>query len=221
LIIEKLLSGIFFLLIIVTNVASERFGYKTLNDLESEAKLQWINENQNKFKTGYVLILTEHVCIISLAVMLFLAFSTYNVTLAFVWTIFRIGEGLTQIYYKKNYWGLLNIARQYPGASGAERNALIDLGRIILKTKSSSFSFAQILFSIGTLAYSTLFVTYGVVPSLIGWFGIVASVMYGLGNVISLVKANFKILGIIGGLLILLFEIVLGGWLIINTLITH
>lgn len=219
-IIEKVLSGIFFLLIIITNVASERFGYKTFNDLESEATLQWINEHQNKFKTGVVLILIEHVCIIVLATMLFIAFSQYNMALAVVWTIFRIGEGLIQIYYKKNYWGLLNIARQYSGAIGAERNALIDLGHIILKTKSSSFSFAQLLFSVGTLAYSTLFIIYGVVPALIGWFGIVASSIYGLGNVIFLIKPNFKTLWNIGGLLILLFEIVLGGWLIINTLVT-
>jgi len=45
-----------------------------------------------------------------------------------------------------------------------------------------SFTFAQILFSIGTLAYSILFVTYGVVPAIIGWFGIVASILYGFGN---------------------------------------
>ena len=219
-IIEKILSGIFFLLIIITNVASERFGYKTFNDLESEAKLQWINENQNKFKTGVVLILLEHTCIIVLATMLFIAFSKYNTALAIVWTIFRIAEGLIQIYYKKNYWGLLNIARQYSGASGAERDTLIDLGRIILKTKSSSFSFAQLLFSVGTLAYSTLFVIYGVVPALIGWFGIAASSIYGLGNVVFHIKPNFKTMWNIGGLLILLFEIVLGGWLIINTLVT-
>ena len=91
---------------------------------------------------------------------------------------------------------------------------LSDLGRSILKTKNSSFSFAQILFSIGTLAYSILFVTYGVVPDIIGWFGIVASILYGLGNGIQLVKPNFKALWNLGGLLILLFEIILGGWLL-------
>jgi hypothetical protein len=70
------------------------------------------------------------------------------------------------------------------------------------------------LFSIGTLAYSILFVTYEVVPAIIGWFGIVACIPYGLGNGIILVKPNFKVLLYIGGLLILLFEIVLGGWLL-------
>jgi len=182
--------------------------------LNSDAKLQEINTDPKKFKISFVLILIEHVSLISLAVTLFIAFSPYNIILGIVWAISRIGEGLIQIYNKKNYWGLLNIARQYSGTSGAERDALIDVGRNILKTKNSTFTFAQILFSIGTLAYSILFVTYGVVPAIIGWFGIVASILYGFGNGITLVKPNFKILWNLGGLLILIFEVVLGGWLL-------
>ncbi len=213
--IAMILSGFLLWFIIITNVTSARFGYITLNDLDSANKLQKISENPRKFKISFVLILIEHVSIIALAVMLFIAFSPYNIILAVVWTISRIGEGLIQIYYKKNYWRLLNIARQFSGSSGAEKNALIDLGRGILKTKSSSFSFAQILFSIGTLAYSILFITYGVVPVIIGWFGIVVSILYGLGNGITLVKPDFKVKWyLVVGLLILLFEIVLGGWLL-------
>jgi len=214
LIIEARLSGFLFLFIIITNITSGKFGYKTFSDLNSDAKLQEINAYPKKFKISFVLILTEHASIIFLAVMLSIAFSPYNIILGIIWTIFRIGEGLIQIYNKKNYWGLLNIARQYSGTSGAEKNALIDLGRSILKTKNSTFTFAQILFSIGTLAYSILFVTYGVVPAIIGWFGIVASILYGFGNGLILVKPNVKVLWNLGGLLILLFEIVLGGWLL-------
>ena len=218
--IEMRLAGfLFWFIIIILTLATERFGYEIFSDLDSVAKLQKINHDPKKFQISIVLALIEHVSIISLAVMLFIAFNPYNIILAVVWTIFRIGEGLIQIYNKKNYWGLLNIARQYSGTSGAEKNALIDLGRIILQTKNSSFTFAQILFSIGTLAYSILFVTSGVVPAIIGWFGIVASIPYGFGNGIKLVRPNFKVLWNVGGLLIWLFEIVLGGWLLFHSII--
>jgi hypothetical protein len=214
------LCGFLFLLIIIILVlASERFGYEIFSDLDSDAKLQTINNDPKKFQVGTVLALIEHGSIIALAVMLFIAFSPYNLILAVVWTICRIGEGLIQIYYKKSYWGLLNIARQYSGTSAAEKNALIDLGRGILQSKNSSFTFAQILFSIGTLAYSILFATSGVVPVIIGWFGIVASILYGFGNGIQLVKPNFKVLWNVGGLLIWIFEIVLGGWLLFSPFI--
>ena len=139
--------------------------------------------------------------------------------LAVVWTIFRIGEGLIQLYNKRDYWGLLDIAGQYSGTSGAEKDALIDSGRSILQTKNSTLTFAQISFSIGTLAYSILFVTYGVVPAIIGWFGIVASILYGFGNGIKPAKPGLKVLWHFGALLVWLFEMVLGGWLLFSPLI--
>ena len=219
-IIEMMLSGFLFLFIIVIlTLASERFGYEIFSDLDSDAKLKKINKNPKKFKISVVLVLMEHVSIISLAVTLFIAFGSYNIILGIVWAIFRIGEGSIQIYNKKSYWGLLNIARQYSVSSGAEKNALIDSGRSILKTKNSVFTSAQVLFSIGTLAYSILFVVYGVVPPVIGWFGIVASILYGFGNGIVRVKPKCKVLWNLGGLLIWIFEIVLGGWLLFSPLI--
>jgi hypothetical protein len=126
----------------------------------------------------------------------------------------RSVEGVIQIYYKRNYWGLLHLARQYPTAGGAEKSALVDSARGILKTKESIFGVAQIFFTIGMFAYSTLFILY--IPDLlwIGWFGLVASILYGAGDGINFQKPNFKALWNLGGLLILLFEIVLGGWLL-------
>jgi len=212
--IEIWLSGFLFLFIIITNIASGIFGYKTFGDVDSDAQLQKINNDPTKFKISVVLILIEHFSIISLAVTLFIAFSQYNIILGIVWCISRIIEALIQIYDKKNYWGLLNIAIKYSDTSGAEKDVLTDLGSSILKKKEFRFVIAQLFFSIGTLAYSILFVTYDVVPLFIGWFGIVASILYGFGNGIFLVKTNFKVLWSIGGLLILLFELVLGGWLL-------
>jgi hypothetical protein len=221
LIIEMILSGFLFLFIIITLITSERFGYSVISDLDSDTKLQEINKDPKKFKIGTVLALIEHGTIIALAIMLFLAFNPYNITLAVIWTISRITEGLINFYNEKNYWGLLNIARQYSSSSGAEKKSLSELGRSILKTKNSVFAFAQILFSIGTLSYSILFATSEAVPvpAIIGWFGIVASILYGFGNGIILVKPNkaMKIFRV--GLLILIFEIVLGGWLLVSSII--
>ena len=219
--IEMILSGFLFLFIIITLITSERFGYSVISDLDSDTKLQEINKDPKKFKIGTVLALIEHGTIIALAIMLFLAFNPYNITLAVIWTISRITEGLINFYNEKNYWGLLNIARQYSSSSGAEKKSLSELGRSILKTKNSVFAFAQILFSIGTLSYSILFATSEAVPvpAIIGWFGIVASILYGFGNGTKLVKPNFKVLWNIGGLLIWIFEIILGGWLLFSPLI--
>ncbi len=208
------LSGFLFLFIIITNILSNFFEYKTIGDEDPEAKLQKINKEPRKFKTGIVIILIEHFSIISLAVTLLFTFGSYNIILGIIWCISRIGEGLIQIYDKRSYWGLLNIALRYSDTNGTEKNSLVDLSRNILKIKSYRFSFAQILFSVGTFAYSILFALYEIIPIFIGWFGIVASVLYGFGNVIFHIKPNFKVLWNIGGGLVLLFELLLGGWLL-------
>ena len=166
-----------------------------------------------------MLAFIEHGSIIALAVMLFIAFSPYNMILAVIWTISRITEGLIVFYNEKNYWGLLKLARQYSVSSGAEKNSLIDLGRSILRTQNSRLAFAQIFFTIGTLSYSILFVTSGVVPEIIGWFGIVASILYGFANGIILVKPHKAKQFFSVGLLILIFELILGGWLLFSPLI--
>ncbi len=219
--IESILAGFLFLFIIITLVIAERFGYSVISDLDSETKLQEINRDPKKFKIGTMLALIEHGTIIALAITLFLAFNSFNMTLAVIWTISRITEGMINFYNEKNYWGLLNIARQYSSSSGAEKKSLNELGRSILKTKNRVLAFAQILFSIGTLSYSIMFATSEAVPvpALIGWFGIVASIIYGFANGIIIVKPDKARKFFVVGLLILIFESVLGGWVLISPLI--
>lgn len=212
-----ILSGFLFLLIIVVLVtATSRYGYEIFSELDTDAKLQEISEDPKRFRTSVVLVVFEHVVIITLAVTLFFAFSSYNLILGIVWVCARGVEGLIQIYNKRNYIGLLNIASQYSGASGAEKDTLADSALAILKSKNSTFSFAQILFSIGTLAYSILFAFYTALPAVVGWFGIVASIIYGVGNGVARAKPDSKALWNLGGLLIWVFELVLGGLLLFS-----
>jgi len=215
------LSGFLFLFIIIILVIAERFGYSVMSDLDSETKLKEIKKDPKRFKIGTMLALIEHGTIIALAITLFLTFNSFNLILAVIWTISRVTEGLVNFYNEKNCWGLLDIARKYVVISGAENQSLIEVGRSFLKTKNRVLAFAQILFSIGTLSYSILFATSETVPvpSLIGWFGIVASILYGVANGIIIVKPDKARKFFVVGLLILIFELVLGVWLLFYPLI--
>ncbi len=209
------ISGLLFWLIIITNIAANQFGYLTIGDLDKEADLQTINEDPQRFKIAFVLILIEHICIILLAIMLFIAFSPYSLILGMIWLVARTAEGVIQIINKRNYWRLLGIARRFAAGDNAERIVLNEARLRILESKHRNFTVSQILFAIGTLAYAILFVTYGPVPAVIAWFGIAAGSLYGVGNGINLVRSDFKVPSMIGGLLILIFEAALGGWLLL------
>lgn len=216
--IETWLSGFLFLFILVLYlILLPVLGYKLeIDDMDTE--LQMIDKDSKRFQVSIGLALFHNACVIMLAIMLFIAFGAYNMILGMVWTIFRIGEGLILSYNDiKNYGGLLNMARKYSGASGAEKTSLSDLARTMTKTKSSLFAFAMIFWSIGSLAFSIMLVTYGVNP-IIGWIGIVASVLIGFSDGILFVKQKKVIFESIGGLVALLFEVLIGVWLLLFSL---
>jgi len=214
-----MLSGFLFLYILVLNLVMGAFGYlMEKDDYDPDADLQKINNNPRKFQIGIALALIEHGCVIVLSIMLFMVFSPYNLLLGIVWTIFRIGEGLIQYINEPNYWKLIKIAKQYSVSSDDERNSLSDSARSIFKTKDTRFKFAMICWSIGTLAFSIVLTTSEVVPEIIGWLGIVASILVGFGTCIKLVRPKFK-LEVIGALFSILFEVIIGGWLLLSPFI--
>lgn len=209
-------AGLLFWLIIVTNIASNRFGYQTYGDLESEAVFSEINEDPWRFKVGFALIVTEHLCIIALAAALFIAYNDLNLALAVVWLVSRGSEGVIQVVEKRSYWRLLEIARRFADAEGNERSELEELRLEILRSKRANFLYAQILFSVGTLSYALLFVTEDVLPPLLAWFGVAAAVLYGFGTGLTIRRPDSRAVWSIGGLLILIFEAILGGWLLFS-----
>ena len=214
------LSGFLFLFILVLQIAMAVFGYilePTAKHYESDAKLLKFNNNPKGFQFGFVLALIEHFSVITLAIMLFFVISPYNIILGVILISFRVVEGSIQVYLEKNYWGLLNIANQYSSTSGTEKDSLFESYRSILRTKSDRFSYAMIAWSIGTLAFSIALITYGMAPLYIGWIGIVASISIGTFDVLKLIKPNSKIyesLSSIFGLMAIVFEVLIGGWLL-------
>jgi hypothetical protein len=132
-----------------------------------------------------------------------------------VWLIFRTGEGLIQFYNEPFYWKLINIAGQYSSVSGAEKKSLSDLARTLFKAKDYRFKFAMVCWSMGTLAFSIVLVTCGFVPVIIGWLGVAASLLVGFYTGIRLVNPNLKIPPI-GALFAILFELIIGGWLLLH-----
>jgi len=214
LIIEMILSGFLFLFILILNLAMGALGYlMEEDDYDADADLEKINKDPKKFQISIELALIEHGSVIALTIMLFIAFSSYNIILGIIWTIFRTGEGLIQFYNEPSYWGLINIAKRYSRANGAEKKSLSDSALSIFKAKDTRFKYAMICWTIGTLAFSIVLVTSGVVPAIIGWLGIVASILVGLHTGIKLINPNIKNPPI-GALVAIIFEIIIGGWLI-------
>lgn len=210
------LSGFFFLLILVLQIFMAISGYilePTPKHYESDYKLLNFNKNPGKFKVGFSLALIEHFCVITLAILLYFVISPYNLLFGIFCVIFRVAEGAIQVYLEKNYWKLLNIARNYSEADNTEKNSLMESYRSILRTKKDRFAYAMIGWSIGTLAFSIVLVMYGLALPFIGWLGITAGILIGFANVLNLLKPKVKIyeqISSFSGLLAIAFELLIG-----------
>ena len=219
-IIEMFLSGFLFLFILVLNLVMAAFGYKMeKEDYNPDADLQKINNNPKRFKNGIMLALIEHGSVIALTILLFITFSSYNLALGIVWLVFRTGEGLIQFINEPNYWRLLKIARKYSNSNDAEKKSLSNVARTIFSTKDNRFKFAMICWSIGTLSFSIVLVASGIVPEIIGWLGVVSSILVGFTTGIKLARPNSKDYTAVGGLSAILFEIIIGVFLVYYSIV--
>jgi hypothetical protein len=219
-VIATSLCGFLFLLILGLNFAMTALGYPMeLGGYDVEAELQKISSAPRKFKIRIALALIEHVSIIALAILLFIVFGPYSMVLGILWITTRIAEGLIHTLKEVKHWGLLELARQFSVAGDADKRALRESGGVILQAMDTRFTYAMILWSIGTLAYSILFICQGLTPPIIGWLGVLSSVSSGIGHGIRLARPDHTILIAVGGLSAILFEVVIGGWLLASPLI--
>jgi len=110
---------------------------------------------------------------------------------------------------------LIKIAEKYSTSSGTEKDSMMDSYRKNLRVKSTRFAIAMFSWAIGTLTFSIVLVTFELIPLFIGWLGIAASILIGIANIIKLVKPDLKIYEILssfGGLVSILFEVLIGIW---------
>ena len=210
-------SGVLYLTILALWLASAILGYSAqFDDYDADAELRKIGKNPKKWRTGVASALIAHVCVVALAVTLFMAFGSHSLLLGVIWMTFRVGEGLVQIYGEKDYGGLQPIAGRYAVASGVEKTALGDLTRTILRTKDRRFKVSQLFWGVGTLALSIVLVAYAVAPLLIGWMGVVAGILGISYNGLSLARFNVQQLMAFGGLFGIIFEVSVGVWLVVS-----
>ncbi len=215
--LEMFLAGFLFLLIFVLQIAMAVSGYileSSPKHYDSDAILPKFESSPGRFKVGVGLALFEHFCVIALAVLLFLVFSPYNLIWGIVLLVFRVIEGLIQVYIEGGYWGLLGLARRYSAAKGKEKASLSDSHRAILDTKNRRFAVAMVCWSIGTFAFTMLLLIFALVPPIIAWVGIVACIVVGINSAIKVARGKGVQVLLVGALLAIAFEVIIGIWLI-------
>jgi hypothetical protein len=205
------LCGLLYIYILITNAASVGLGNKT-GETDSAAKLLTISENPSRYRMGVIVAIASHLGIVAITGTLFVVFSQHNRQLALIGSVSRLGEALAMIYGEVTVLRLIDLAREYALAD-SNRESLRLLGDQILRTKNTGVDLGLLLLSIGAIAYCVSFVQSGAVPSMIAWLGLAAGIISATGILIKF-ASGFSALAVIGMVLMMVFEVIFGGWLL-------
>jgi len=205
------LCGFLYIFILITNAASVGLGNRT-GEMDSAAMLPTISENPGRYRMGVIVAIASHLGIVAITGTLFIAFSPFNRQLALIGSVSRLGEALAMIYGEVTVLRLINLAKEYALAD-SNKESLRLLGDQILRTKNTGVDLGLLLLSIGAIFYCVSFVQSGAVPSMIAWLGLAAGIISAIGILIKF-ASGFSALAVIGMVLMMVFEVTFGGWLL-------
>ncbi len=212
--------GFLFLFVLLTSAISGGLWSTPLDPAETTDALTAIADGAGQFRASIVIDLVSHVCIIALAGALFLSFSSHNKPLALIGTLWRVVEGIILALNEMVNSVLLVVAQEFVSATGTEAVALETLGRTLLFTEQWSYGIGMTFFALGSLMFAILFVIKQPVPLPLAWLGAVASFIVvaetwlGLAVPSYLFGASSNPFLIVLFLPIMIYEIVLGIWLL-------
>jgi hypothetical protein len=207
------LCGFLFLFILLTSALSKIMAGAPPDSENMPKALGAVAEGGKKFRISIAIDLVSHVSIIALAGLLYLAFSPYNKSLALLGTLLRVAEGTIMALNEINCIMLLAVAQKFVSATGAEAGVLETIGHTLIQAEDWGMKIGLAFLALGHLLYAILFVSSGAVPSALGWFGIVSSILATGGIWLNLINPNMSMVSFVA---LIPYEIALGFWLLIR-----
>ena len=206
------IAGITFLVYIAVSIAGMVLFSRATSGDGIAARLESIAQHTTEIRVVVLLALVGCVAALILAVTLYSLTREEDPEIAMLALTSRVAEGIISATTLTGTTGLLWLAT-VGGATAPDAGAVQVLGAQILR---DDMSLSGSFFAIGSLLFCYLFLRGRMIPGLLAWLGIVASLL--LVAVLPLQLAGF-LTGAITSLVwipMILFEVVFALWLIIK-----
>lgn len=201
-------AGIAYLLIIGTSILSMIFGpYKLMAEGDIAATISNISENQLLFRIGATYDLLMFIGVIILSVALYRILSKVNKTIALTALFCRIGEamiGSLTVICSITILILIN-----KGMNSQSINGTIE---ILFDVKAATLNIVFAFLGLGSILFCYLFYRARLIPRLLAAFGIFAFLLVFAESIAVLLFSVQST--IVTGLSAIVFEIIIGIWLI-------
>lgn len=179
------------------------------------ARLASIAEHAADMRLIAMLLLLDCVVAFALGVALYGITRDHDHELAVLALCCRVGEGVVAAIPVLATLGLLWLATA-AGSGGTDAAAIDTLGALLLKTRSWATTVAATLFAVGSTLFCYLLLRARAIPVPLAWLGLIASVLCVICFPAQLAGYLLGQAGLLMGLPMLGFELVLGLWLLIK-----
>lgn len=206
------ICGFLYIFILITNAAGVGLGNRN-NETDYDSMLNRIAEDPGRYRMSLNITLVSHLAILAITTMLYLSFGSYNMRYALIGSAFRLAEGLTMIISELGIFKLLDIAQEYV-QDGSSKETILAQVTQIMEQKNTRVDIGLLFLAIGAAAYCLILVQNGVAPSKIAWLGLSAGILSSIGILVKLF-IGFSPLAMVGMVLMMVFETLFGGWLLL------
>ena len=203
-------AGLAYLLIIVTSILSMIFGpYKLIVEGDIPATINNIAANQQLYRAGATYDLLMFIGVIILSVALFNVLKTVNKTVALTALISRTGEALIG-----SLTVVCSMAIIFLVNADIESESNQKILTLIFDIKDSLLNIVFSFLGFGSVLFCYLFYKARYIPRILAAFGILAFVLVFTESIAVMLFSVEST--IVTGLAAILFEIIIGIWLLIK-----
>jgi hypothetical protein len=178
------------------------------------AKLASVAQHAPQVRLAIVLSVVTIFDALVLAVALYAITRDQDADLALLALACRVAEGVVSTITTLAILGLLSVATA--GFAAADPSAANALGSLLLKVQGWSMTIGATLFAVGSTLYSYLFLRARSIPVPLAWLGLLASILLVVALPAQLAGFIEGAMGWSMWLPMLVFEVVLGLWLLIK-----
>jgi hypothetical protein len=210
------IAGFAFLLYIAVGVTQMVLG-RAISAPGTAARLALMAQHASRVQVELLLTLLTSMTALTLAVALYAITRDEDRDLATLGLCCRVGEGMLGVIAPMITLGLLWLATTTDvGTAGREAPAVLVLAGLLRKLGGWNTITAAMLFAFGSTIFSWLFLRGRMIPRLLAWLGVAASVLL-------VVLLPLELAGVVTGpitnimwLPMAAFEIPLGLWLLVK-----
>jgi len=209
-------TGMLLILLLISLIVTSSVGPEVdTRRSEFSASLVEIPDNQERYWTSIGFGLLSDLLTISLAGLLYLVLRPHGRSLALVGSFSLLAGAVTLLGFHMSRFGLTYLAEAYIGATGPRADTIESMARAFARAGDFGAFSALTLIALGLLSFGAVFIRSKALPRYLGGLAVVSGLLLPFFWLSSAVDGIW-IVGLVGFAGTLLWQLLLGSWLLLK-----